>query len=475
MKENTAIKNFEWPLFLLMLSLIFIGWINIYAATYNPDYPGLMNFSSRAGKQFLWIIVGLILLFSILIIDSKFFAFISYPVYGLSILVLISVFIFGKEINGAKSWVDLGFLRIQPAEFTKIAVALVLAKYMGRHEFNAKNFKQLVTIGILIMIPVLLVLLQNDTGSALVFFAFMLVLYREGMQPIFLILIASLIVLFFLVLVLPKTFVILGIFLTFLLIYILYERNKKNISIVLAVSTVIFLMWLAFFYFVYHTISEKWFLIIFYSVVSIIVVFSIVATIRRLFHFLPLLIILLLFTGFTFVVDYSYHNILEPHQQKRISILLGLESDPKGAGYNVNQSKISIGSGGFTGKGFLQGTQTKYNFVPEQSTDFIFCTIGEEWGFIGSTFFIIIFVSLLWRITTIAERQRSRFSRVYAYGVLSILVFHFMLNIGMTIGLMPVIGIPLPFISYGGSSLWTFIVLVALLLRFDMNRNEIIR
>ena len=475
MKKNAAIKNFEWPLFLLVLALIFIGWINIYAATYNPDYPGLMNFSSRAGKQFLWIIAGLVLLFTILIIDSKFFAFISYPLYGLSLVVLISVFVFGKEINGAKSWVDFGFLRIQPAEFTKIAVALVLAKYMGRHEFNTKNFKQLVTIAILIMAPVLLVLLQNDTGSALVFFAFMLVLYREGMQPIFIILIVSLIVLFFLVLVLPKTFVLLGIFLIFLLIYGFYERNKKNIPIVLVVSAVVFLAWLGFFYFSYHTINGKWFLILLFSVVSAIVVFSVIAAIRRLFYFFPLLLILLIFTGFSFVVDYSYHNILELHQQKRISILLGLESDPKGAGYNVNQSKISIGSGGFTGKGFLQGTQTKYDFVPEQSTDFIFCTIGEEWGFLGSTFFITLFVLLLWRIVVIAERQRSRFSRVYAYGVLSILAFHFMLNIGMTIGIMPVIGIPLPFISYGGSSLWTFIILVALLLRFDMNRNEIIR
>jgi len=475
MNKNIAIKNFDWLLLFLMLALVFIGWINIYAATYNPDYPGLMNFESRAGKQFIWIIVGMVLLATILIIDSKFFSFIAYPLYGFSLLVLMSVFIFGKEINGAKSWVDLGFLRIQPAEFTKIAVALVLAKYMGRHEFNVKDFKQLITTGLFLIIPVLLILLQNDTGSALVFFAFMLVLYREGMQPVFLIVIASLIVLFFLVLILPKSLVILGIYFVFLLIYSLYERHKKNILIVLAISIFIFLMWLSFFYFTGHPIHEKWFLILFISLVSIIIVLSVIVAIRRLFHFFPMLLILLIFTGFIFVVDYAYHNILEPHQQKRISILLGLESDLKGAGYNVNQSKISIGSGGFLGKGFLKGTQTKYDFVPEQSTDFIFCTIGEEWGFVGSTIFIIIFVLLLWRIIVLAERQRSRFSRVYAYGVLSILIFHFMLNIGMTIGLMPVIGIPLPFTSYGGSSLWTFIILLALLLRFDMNRNEIIR
>ncbi len=475
MKKDAAIKSFDWLLLLLVLVLILIGWINIYAATYNPDHPGLMNLSSRAGKQFLWIIIGLVLLFTFLIVDSKFFAFIAYPLYGLSLLVLISVFIFGKEINGAKSWVDLGFLRIQPAEFTKIAVALVLAKYMGRHEFNAKNFKQLVNIGLIIMAPVILVLLQNDTGSALVFFAFMVVLYREGMQPIFLILIASLIILFFLVLIVSKTIVMLGVSLIFLLIYALYERNKKNILIVIGVSGTIMLAWLGFFYFLGYTVLENWFLILFFSLVSAIIVFSIIVAIRRLFSFFPLLAILLVFTCFIFVVDYSYHNILEPHQQKRISILLGLKSDPRGAGYNVNQSKISIGSGGFSGKGFLQGTQTKYNFVPEQSTDFIFCTIGEEWGFLGSLFFIAVFVLLLWRIILLAERQRSRFSRVYAYGVLSILTFHFMLNVGMTIGIMPVIGIPLPFISYGGSSLWTFIILVALLLRFDMNRNEIIR
>lgn len=475
MKKNADIKNFDWILLLLMLSLIFIGWINIYAATFNPEHSGLMNFSFRAGKQFIWIIVGLVLLLTILIIDSNFFSFIAYPLYGLSLLILISVFIFGKEINGAKSWVDLGFLRIQPAEFIKIAVALVLAKYMGRHEFNAQKFKQLITISILIMIPVLLVLLQNDTGSALVFFAFMVVLYREGMQSIFLIVMISLIVLFFLVLIFPKAFVLLGLFLVFLLIYMLYERNKKHIPIVLAISLAISLAWIGFFYFSNYIIYENWFLIFFLSLISSIVIFSIVAAIRRFFHFFPLLAILLIFTGFTFVVDYSFHNILEPHQQKRISILLGLESDLKGAGYNVNQSKISIGSGGFSGKGFLRGTQTKYDFVPEQSTDFIFCTIGEEWGFVGSVFFIAIFVLMLWRIIMLAERQRSRFSRAYAYGVLGVLAFHFMLNIGMTIGIMPVIGIPLPFISYGGSSLWTFIILVALLLRFDMNRNEIMR
>ncbi|HIE16373.1 MAG TPA: rod shape-determining protein RodA, partial [Bacteroidales bacterium] len=285
----------------------------------------------------------------------------------------------------------------------------------------------------------------------------------------------AVVVLFFLVLLFPKSFVLLGVFIVFFILYILNESNKRNILIFLMILGLWVLLWLLFYKNFNSHISDFWFKVEMLSLLSTALVFGLVLLIRRLTKFLPLIGFFLLFAGFIFVLDYSFYHILEPHQQKRISILLGLQSDPKGVGYNVNQSKIAIGSGGFYGKGFLQGTQTKYNFVPEQSTDFIFCTIGEEWGFIGSTIFILIFVLLLWRIIILAERQRSVFSRVYAYGVLSIFIFHFMLNIGMTIGIMPVIGIPLPFISYGGSSLWTFIILIALLLRFDMNRNEIIR
>jgi len=475
MRKNILIKNFDWFLLLLIVILIFIGWINIYAASYNPELKNILSLSSRPGKQLIWIIVGLILLFIILIIDSKFFSFIAYPLYGLSILILVSVFLFGKEINGAKSWVDFGFLRIQPAEFTKIAVALILAKYLGRHEFNIRKIKYLFVAASFILLPVLLVLMQNDAGSALVFFAFILVFYREGMHPVFFILIIAVVVLFFLVLLFPKSFVLLGVFIVFFILYILNESNKRNILIFLMILGLWVLLWLLFYKNFNSHISDFWFKVEMLSLLSTALVFGLVLLIRRLTKFLPLIGFFLLFAGFIFVLDYSFYHILEPHQQKRISILLGLQSDPKGVGYNVNQSKIAIGSGGFYGKGFLQGTQTKYNFVPEQSTDFIFCTIGEEWGFIGSTIFILIFVLLLWRIIILAERQRSVFSRVYAYGVLSIFIFHFMLNIGMTIGIMPVIGIPLPFISYGGSSLWTFIILIALLLRFDMNRNEIIR
>lgn len=475
MKKDRSINNFDWALFVILILLIFIGWINIYAATFNPDSASMFNLSNRAGRQFLWIIIGILLFLGFLIIDSKFYAFIAYPLYGLSLLILVAVFLFGKEVNGARSWVDIGFLQVQPAEFTKITTALVLAKFMGRHEFSMAKIKHFIVIGAMIIFPVALILVQNDTGSALVFFSLVLMLYRQGMKPIFLIVLSLFVVLFFLVLIFPKFIILLVFLLLFLLAYLLFERKKKNVYVVLPVFAGWFLVFCLIYFFNKKELSDNLFIILFYSIMASLTVLTIVVAVKRLYYLFPFLGILFVTVSFIYIVDFTFYKVLEPHQQKRISILLGLESDPKGAGYNVNQSIISIGSGGFFGKGYLQGTQTKYDFVPEQSTDFIFCTIGEEWGFVGSFIFISIFVLLLWQMLIIAERQRSRFSRVYAYSVVSIFMFHFMLNVGMTLGLMPVIGIPLPFISYGGSSLWTFMLLIALMLRLDMNRNEIIR
>jgi rod shape determining protein RodA len=328
------------------------------------------------------------------------------------------VILFGKEIAGSKSWFQVGGFSIQPSEFAKFATALALAKYLSKIDLNINKISTKFVAAIIIVFPSFLILLQYDTGSAMVFSAFILVLYREGLSGNLLLAGLGAALLFILALLINK-FILIGILAAnAILVYSLYKGLRKKVFYIVA-----------FF---------------------------------------------ILIAGYVYSVDYAFENILEPHQKKRISVLLGMENDLHGAGYNVNQSKIAIGSGGFWGKGFLKGTQTKFDFVPEQSTDFIFCTIGEEWGFIGSFVIIVLFLSLFSRIIFLAERQRSKFSRIYGYGVAAILFFHFVVNVGMTIGLFPVIGIPLPLISYGGSSLWAFTILIFIFVKLDSVRLELL-
>ena len=439
--DKNILARLDWGLVLLYLLFVVIGWINIYAAVYNTEHQSIFDISQNYGKQLIWIITAVVLAIAVLLMDSRFFAVFSYHIYVTLIFFLVLVLLFGKEVAGSKSWFAIGAFSLQPSEFAKFATCIVIAKYLSSLGAKFRHARSKIVTALFLIVPMVLILLQPDAGSALVYISFVFVLYREGLSGNFLLAGLFAVLLFIITLMLQNTFFELPfdiaisgkmilVFIIALIIGIIYLILKSNRASKAKSNT---------------------------SLVTIMI------------------LVFCLSAGFIYSVDYAFDNLLSTHQRDRINELLAIRSDPSGTGYNVNQSKISIGSGGFTGKGFLQGTQTKYDFVPEQSTDFIFCTIGEEWGFVGSTVFIAIFVLLLWRITVIAERQRSRFSRVYAYGILSILAFHFMLNIGMTIGIMPVIGIPLPFISYGGSSLWTFIILVALLLRFDMNRNEIIR
>jgi len=403
---------------LLYFLLVLIGWVNVYAAVYNQEHQNIFDLSQNYGKQLIWIGTSAFLALVILIIDAKFFSTFSYVIYLLVIAMLIGVLLFGKEIAGSKSWFQIGSFSVQPAEFAKFATALALAKYLSKIDLNINRFSTKLNSAIIIFIPAVLILLQHDTGSALVFIALILVLYREGLSGNILLLGIFVSVLFILSLVLNK-FILIGLLAAnAILIYYLYKGLRKK-------------------------------------VVWIVGIF-------------------LLTAGYVYSVDYAFENILESHQKKRINVLLGKETDIRGAGYNIHQSKIAIGSGGFAGKGFLKGTQTKFDFVPEQSTDFIFCTVGEEWGFIGSFVTIILFLALLSRIVIIAERQRSSFSRIYGYGVASIIFFHFAINIGMTIGLFPVIGIPLPFISYGGSSLWGFTILLFIFIKQDSVRLELL-
>ncbi|MDO5759741.1 MAG: rod shape-determining protein RodA [Bacteroidota bacterium] len=419
-KTHGIIRNIEWKVVIAFLFLVLTGWISIYAAVYDGEHSNIFDFSCRYGKQLVWIGASLIIAFFVLIIDPKFFSQTSFLIYAICIAMLLVVLVTGSVTKGARSWLGVGDFGIQPSEFAKMSTALALAKYLSTINVDMRKWQtKLTAIGI-IALPMLLVLLQNDTGSALVFLSFIFVLFREGLSLYVLIFGAGAIVLFILALLI----------------------NPFWLAGILAVVILIT-------YFVVHSKNHK----------------------TKFIYFLGILVFC--FTV-VFGVKFGYEEVLGSHQKDRIEVLLGKKQDYKGVGYNVNQSKIAIGSGGVLGKGFLQGTQTKFNFVPEQDTDFIFCTIGEEWGFVGSMVIVFVFIWLCVKIIKMAERQRSNFARIYGYGIAGIIFFHFFVNIGMTIGLLPVIGIPLPFISYGGSSLWAFTLMLFIFIRQDVSRSELV-
>lgn len=472
-RRGNLIKNLDWITIMLYVILVFLGWINIYAAVYNEDHQSILDATQRYGKQLIWIGAAFFIAIIILLIDSKFYSAFAYPTQIVMICLLLAVLMFGVEVNGARSWFQLGSIRFQPAEFAKFATCLAMARYLSQYNFKIHRIKSLFITGIILLTPAALILLQNDTGSALVYSVFILVLYREGLSGfvLLLVLLAALLFVFTLV---YSSFTVSLLIMTIAAISLkLINVQLKQIAIALASLVGSFgVLWLI-------NKGAK----LEFNNFSL----TIIATILNAIPFLIFIyrqkitkaaLVLLMVIGslfYTFSVSYIFDKILEPHQQERINELLGIQSDPYGAGYNVNQSKIAIGSGGFYGKGFLNGTQTKYNFVPEQSTDFIFCTVGEEWGFLGSGFVLLLQLGLILRLIFLAEKQRSSFSRIYGYGVASILFFHIAINVGMTIGLAPVIGIPLPFFSYGGSSLWSFTILLFIFLRLDANRLELLR
>jgi len=472
MRRNVnIIKNLDFFTVFLYLLLVFMGWINIYAAVYNEEYSNIIDISQKYGKQLMWIGAATLLGIVILLVDSKFFSVFGNIIYICTILLLMAVLVLGREVNGARSWFELGPIRFQPAEFAKFATCLALAKYMSKFNFKIMRPKTLITIALIIFTPAALIILQNDTGSALVYSTFILVLYREGLPGLIIFLCFVCAALFILSLMTSPLTVTIVILSGGLLAYKLYRKNNKETILAALLIAVLFsLLKTADWYF---ELKIEDFKLLLYSFGLSIPLF-ITYIYRSKIKYAGMIIFLTCASiGFSSSVNYIFHNILEKHQSQRIKIMLGIESDPYGKGYNVNQSKIAIGSGGFSGKGFLKGTQTKYDFVPEQSTDFIFCTVGEEWGFLGTTFVIGIFITLILRLIFLAERQRSPFSRIYGYGVACILFFHLAINVGMTIGLAPVIGIPLPFFSYGGSSLWSFTILIFIFLKLDANRLEL--
>lgn len=415
-----------------------MGWFNIYSASYNIDHPSIFDMSQEYGKQFIWIVTACILAFTVMLFDGNFIKRSSPLFYAVTCFLLVLVLIFGREINGQKAWFGFGSFGIQPSEFSKIGISLMLAYYLGGINIKIEDFRTKIGAGAILALPTLLIMLQPDTGTVLVFSAFILVMYREGLSG---------------------NILLLG----------LLAMTLSVLSLVLRANT---------FEFLGTEMDGHYILMMVIVAVGILIFFGIRKFVLPRFRRRNYLMLIgtvvgsLIFIG---TLDQIFENVLEPHQKIRINILLGLADDPLGAGYNVKQSKTAIGSGGFSGKGYLDGTLTKFKYVPMQSTDFIFCTIGEEWGFVGSTFVIIIFAVLILRLVYIAERQKSPFTRIYGYSVACVFFLHVLINIGMAIGLAPVIGIPLPFFSYGGSSLWGFTILLFILLKLDSERNILLR
>lgn len=418
--QRSFFFNVDWLTVFIYLSLCTIGWFNIHAAVFNPQHPSIIDMDTDYGKQFIYIIAAILLAVVILLLESRFLTTLAPVFYIISIVLLVLVLLIGHNVGGNQAWISLGGgFRLQPAEFAKYTTCLLLARYLSGTNIKVTDIKSFLVAGAIILVPMLLIKLQPDDGSTLVFCSLIFVLYREGLSPYFLIITGLLIALFVLSLIIANQWYLIGsIVLIGLLLIWIFRRNRK-----LSVT---------------------------------------------------FLIGMLICSGFVMVIRPLYNHGLKSHQKERIDVVLGITHDTQHVGYNQNQSKIAIGSGRLWGKGYLQGTQTRYSFVPEQSTDFIFCTVGEEWGFAGCVVVMGLYLFLLLRIIALAERQRSPFSRIYGYGVASVIFFHFFINISMTIGYMPVIGIPLPFISYGGSSLLSFTLLLFTLVKLDANRMGII-
>src|SRR5690554_1239325 len=416
MKSQSTIANIDWITVLIYMALVTMGWVNIFSASVPVEGITQFDFSAEYGKQLIFIGLSLFLIIFLLSLDAKIYEKYSGLFYVLALLSLVGLFLFGKTVNRQTNWYGIGSFSIQPSEFAKVATALALAKFLESPNVDLNLFSTQIRALSIIGIPMLLIL-PNDPGSALVFMFLVFALYREGLPFIYLLIEAIVLVLFILAMVIDVWIIILSIF---LITAFLYFRTKK----------------------------------VHRNILASLIVFAGISL-------------------FVFSSDYIFENVLQPHHRDRINVILGKEVDVKGAGYNLNQSKIAIGSGGLSGKGFLEGTQTKGSFVPEQHTDFIFTTVAEEWGFLGSLFVVILFVALMFRILYLAEQQRSKFSRIYGYGVVCILFIHFFANIGMVIGIFPTIGIPLPLFSYGGSGLWAYTLLIFIFIKLDANKvNE---
>jgi len=479
-KQPSVLRSIDWWTILIYLALLTLGWMSVCGASYTYGETDIFSLDSRSGMQIVWIGTSIMLGLVILLLDDRFYDTFAYVIFGVMLILLFATIFNTHTIKGSRSWLVLGPLRLQPAEFAKFATALALAKFMSIYGYNIHQWKYFGTTLGIILFPMLFIVLQRETGSALVYLAFFLMLYREGMPGSILFTGVAMVLYFVVGIRFADTMLLytptsVGKFVVLLLIHIFsgamvfaYCDNKRDAIRIFIATIGITLIFLLFSLYVVP------FDVVFVQLVVTALLIGYLlwqAVVSRIRNYMWIALFALGSVVFFNAADYVLNHLMEPHQRVRINVLLGLEEDLKGAGYNVHQSQIAIGSGGIEGKGFLNGTQTKLKYVPEQDTDFIFCTVGEEEGFIGSASVLLLFLFLILRLIHLAERQPYRFGRVYGYSVLSIFLFHVFINVGMVLGLTPVIGIPLPFFSYGGSSLWGFTILLFIFLRIDAGRN----
>ena len=478
-KQRSIISGIDWWTILLFIMIALFGWLNIYGSSYTFEQTDIWDFSNRAGKQLVWILTALTLGTIILMIEEKAYDILGYIFYAAMILLLLITPIVARDIKGSLSWISIGPVSLQPAEFAKCFTAIAVAKYMSRYGYKVQELKDLVVPFALIGVPILIIMFaQRETGSALVFLSFLLVFYRQGMTGYVLCWGVACILLFIGVIRWGDTVLPIGLgnvgslvstlFIHSIVLGLLLIREKDFQKLIILAIGIVLCYGIGLLLCIWLPVNFNYVGLATLVLSTIYLLGQAVKLRKKTLGWIGgfVLFSAVLCQG----CDYAFHNILQPHQRVRIEVLLGMKNDPTGAGYNVNQSLIAIGSGQFAGKGWTKGTQTALKFVPEQDTDFIFCTVGEEWGFVGSAGLLVLYLALILRIIYLAERQRDKFSMIYAYCVASILLFHITINIGMVLGLLPVIGIPLPFFSYGGSSLWGFTILLFILLRLDAAR-----
>ncbi len=479
-KQPGVLRSLDWWTIGIYIALLSFGWLSVCGASFTFGDNDILSLSTRSGMQIVWIGTAIALGFVILLLDDRFYDTFSYVIYAALVLLLFATIFNPHSIKGSRSWLVLGPLRLQPAEFAKFATALAISKFMSNYSFNIHRLKDFMAAAFIIVLPMICIVGQRETGSALVYTAFFLMFYREGMPGSVLFTAVAMVVYFVVGVKYENVFMwddctSVGKFVVLFLVQIFtagmvksYANNSVHTWIIIGVSLVGTLACLLFSCFVIP-FDITWVQLALSLVMVLFLVFQGLATRLKSYFFVALFAVGSLV--FFYSADYVLNNVMEPHQRVRINVLLGLDEDLAGAGYNVHQSEIAIGSGGLKGKGFLNGTQTKLKFVPEQDTDFIFCTVGEEEGFLGSAAVLLLFLALILRLLHLAERQPFKFGRIYGYCVLSIFIFHLFINVGMVLGLTPVIGIPLPFFSYGGSSLWGFTILLFIFLRIDAGRN----
>ena len=463
-------KTIDWTLVIMYMMLVLIGWANIYSSVQATDSTALLDFNNRSGKQFIWIVAAIILaIFILFIISPRIYEGLALPIYLFAVFLLLAVIVLGVEVKGSRSWFEFGPIRFQPAEISKISTSLMLAAVMSQLGYKISRIKDFIITALIILVPMGIIIMQSETGSALVYVGFIFMLYREGLSG-WLIFMAGMAILLFILTLTGSSYVALLVLAGVSSFCIMLYSGRGKWWALVGIPVITLMAFLP------SLLPEGFAITPLHIILGLIAILVPVAAFRafrernRFTQFS--LIATIAGIMLVFSTEYIFNNVLQEHQRKRIEVLLGMQEDPSGVGYNVIQSKIAIGSGGLWGKGYMEGTQTTFGFVPEQSTDFIFCTIGEEWGFVGCTAVILLYVLLIWRIVRRAEQSRESFTRIYGYCVACCIFMHLFINVGMTLGLMPVIGIPLPLVSYGGSSLWAFTIMIFIFIALDRNERK---